>query len=797
MTNVVLTLSYNEPSIRDTGRGNAYDVGKALVPSKRNRLVYSLKRTRPDYWHLICALLLFPTLPCSLIWAQDDLDDATPLPNRLQQIDYANVVQAHLARKSLSFHQKQPIAMLSWFKSKSLSTVQCEVYANGIVQSFLNSNWGSRGAGAYHLSPAEQQDLIDALARIPSSSKPVPRDNWVLVSCLRGNRWDTITYDRRALPFSVRDVFEIAGATITPPVQGQESLTLNGHRTPIVNLKFSLDGTKLFTFDAGGTVKTWSLPTGELERMVHLTAPNSEKKETRFPHSMVRVSDPYNNPTAVSSDAQLLAFGRRNPGIWDLKTGRLLGRTKFDIQNASTWCNALAFSRDGTLLAVDISSRETSGVGLWDVRLGNSVGIVSWVGNAVVSIGFSADGTTLAIGRQGRDGSILLFDVPSLEQKGNVSKVAHRPGQLLFTSDDDHFLVAGSGKLSVLDSDLTTRFVATANRSGWRPVVSLSPVGNELATSRNRNLIKIWDWRTGKRLTCLHGHTHNVTAIAHSPDGHSLATGDQSGTVRIWRPAELLRDSPPVPIIVRDGPFDAIESLMRIPASMKLDEANQVRKITFPLYHKVDSDLAFVGQLPTIEHIVLNGWETPGAGLAHLSGLKHVRIIELWSHHVTDEALPHIGKLASLEQLILRHTDITDSGLANLSELTQLKTLLLHRTSIGNDGLKNLANLRSLEVLSLHRTRVTDSGLVHLAKLTNLRDLSLAGTAIEGSGLVYLRGLRNLRTLRLWDTKVGDEALEHLRQLKQLKTLLLYETQLSKQSLRILRSELPSTKVSS
>lgn len=227
---------------------------------------------------------------------------------------------------------------------------------------------------------------------------------------------------------------------------------------------------------------------------------------------------------------------------------------------------------------------------------------------------------------------------------------------------------------------------------------------------------------------------------------------------------------------IHNGQFDDIESLMRIPARIKLDDKNQVRQVVFPIYHKVDADLTYVGQIPTVEHIIRNGWETSGAGLAHLRGLKNVRNIELWSHHITDEALPHLGKLTSLEQLSLRHSSITDNGLANLKELRQLKTLLLHRTGIGDSGLKQLAHLSSLEVLNLHRTRVTDAGLAQ--------------------GLVHLKGLANLKTLRLWDTELGDSGVESLRQLKQLKTLLLYDTRLSKRGIHTLQSEMPTTKIS-
>lgn len=749
--------------------------------------------------------LVFFSLCGNVAQAQDDTEsaDSPDSPQgRFDRPDYDSALQSHRQRASLSFHPSEPVTLLSWFNSELRSTVQCEVYAKGVVHSFLQNQWGIKGGGGNTgntLSSSEQLELEDALKKIPAGQRfdAVPRENWVLVSCLRKDRWDTRVFDRQALPISVRDVFEIAGATITPATHGQESLVLHGHQTPVVDIAFASDGRKLLTLDAGGTVKTWSMPTGELEGTIHLTAPNTER-EKRFPLVTIGLGDPYNTPVSISLDANFVAFGRRSPGIWDLATGRLVVRPQFENQTASVWCNALAFSPDGALLAVDLTDRESTNIGLWDVRSAMSLGVIPINPGTVGAVGFSPDGATLAVGMQGDEGVVMFIDVPSLERKADVNRISHSIDHLRFTrfaQNAGELVVSGSGKATVIGADHTTSFVGPTNLSGWRSLASFSPDATLLATTRSRNLIKLWDLQTGKRLGCFYGHSEYVTAMAYSADGRTLVTGDQGGTIRAWQPGDLQRDSPPTPVLVRDGHYDPIESLMRIPTVVKLDESNQVKEVDFQLYHRDDRDLIPLGKISSLERVILNGWETPGAGLAHLRGLENIRTIELWSHHVTDEALPHIGKLTSLQELSLRHTAISNSGLAHLTELNQLKSLLLHKTAIDDAGLAHLARHENLELLSLHRTQVTDAGIVHLANLTNLRDLSLAGTAIDGSGLVHLRGLANLRTLRVWETQIGDAALEHLLQLKQLKTLLLYNTRLSKSSLKRLRSELSSTDV--
>jgi WD40 repeat protein len=47
--------------------------------------------------------------------------------------------------------------------------------------------------------------------------------------------------------------------------------------------------------------------------------------------------------------------------------------------------------------------------------------------------------------------------------------------------------------------------------------------------------MRLWDVRTGKALAVLEDHTGNITTVAFSADGKSLATGGGDGTIRLWR----------------------------------------------------------------------------------------------------------------------------------------------------------------------------------------------------------------------------------------------------------------------
>ena len=47
--------------------------------------------------------------------------------------------------------------------------------------------------------------------------------------------------------------------------------------------------------------------------------------------------------------------------------------------------------------------------------------------------------------------------------------------------------------------------------------------------------IKLWDPSTGQERCTLVGHAGRVLTLTFSPDGTILASGDTSGTIRLWR----------------------------------------------------------------------------------------------------------------------------------------------------------------------------------------------------------------------------------------------------------------------
>jgi sugar lactone lactonase YvrE len=64
--------------------------------------------------------------------------------------------------------------------------------------------------------------------------------------------------------------------------------------------------------------------------------------------------------------------------------------------------------------------------------------------------------------------------------------------------------------------------------------LAYSPDGRTLASGDSAGTIKLWDTRTDRERATIKGHRGNVLCLAFSPDGTTLASGSLDQTVRLW-----------------------------------------------------------------------------------------------------------------------------------------------------------------------------------------------------------------------------------------------------------------------
>ena len=208
---------------------------------------------------------------------------------------------------------------------------------------------------------------------------------------------------------------------------------------------------------------------------------------------------------------------------------------------------ALAFSPDGSVLAAAGGNSDDFAVRIWDVATGQERGILNGHSNIVWGLAFSPDGQMLV--SVSSDGTAIIRDW----QNGDILKVLTFPGEVVSVSFSPDGQTLAVGGVDEPLNQIRNAAVWTYSVGTWEPqvkfpeywniqVMNFSPDGTLLAgggTSRN---VQVWRASDGSPLYTLN-HAHQVARGAVSPDGSTLATGTcatvvnescREGSVWLW-----------------------------------------------------------------------------------------------------------------------------------------------------------------------------------------------------------------------------------------------------------------------
>jgi WD40 repeat protein/DNA-binding SARP family transcriptional activator len=231
------------------------------------------------------------------------------------------------------------------------------------------------------------------------------------------------------------------------------------------------------------------------------------------------------------------APGRSTAGIWDLASGRQLRSLDAD--------GTLAFSPDGRTLAA--SHRQRGEILLIDPATGKRRRTLTGHPAAVVALRFSHDGATLA--STDENGTAIIWDLATgRTQETLVGHTAAVTGVAF--SPDDRTLYTASGDRSVLVWDLAgdrrlSRSFTAARRVSSQ---SFSKRGALLARGYSNGMVTLTDLtRRAPAATPLQAHSGAVQAVALSPDGRLLASAD-AHTAIVWDLATRRPTGRPIPI---------------------------------------------------------------------------------------------------------------------------------------------------------------------------------------------------------------------------------------------------------
>jgi WD40 repeat protein/transcriptional regulator with XRE-family HTH domain len=312
----------------------------------------------------------------------------------------------------------------------------------------------------------------------------------------------------------------------------------------VTAVAFSPNGKLLASADSDGSVRLWSLGTSRfLGTPIHVDNGNS-------------TAGVFGVAFSPKSNRLASANGDGTVQLWNSANGQPAGAPLLST-NLPGGVTAVAFSPGGKLLA---SAEGDNNVQLWNPVTGQLAApppAASTEGLAV-GLAFSRDGKLLASARD--DGTVWVWNPvtgqliagPLLADTGpggGVFGVAFSPDRRLLASADADGTVRlwnpVSGQLAAaLPAGTGTGgglCVPPLNFKGRVCAVAFSPNGKLLASGDGDGTVGLWNRATrrplGHPLPADTGPKGGVWAVAFSPNSKLLAMADADGTVRLWDPA--------------------------------------------------------------------------------------------------------------------------------------------------------------------------------------------------------------------------------------------------------------------
>ena len=157
-------------------------------------------------------------------------------------------------------------------------------------------------------------------------------------------------------------------------------------------------------------------------------------------------------------------------------------------------------------------------------------------GTAITGLAASPWAPLVAIAGQKQ---VLLYNTTNLDLLGILPFAEGQPWDLKFSRSGKLLLAAGghgakSGRVLLWNIESGARVATIGGEYDTVLAADISPDQSLVALGGPSRLVKIHSTKTGEVVHQMKKHTDWVTAVAFSPDGDCLATGDRNGGVVIW-----------------------------------------------------------------------------------------------------------------------------------------------------------------------------------------------------------------------------------------------------------------------
>jgi WD40 repeat protein len=356
-----------------------------------------------------------------------------------------------------------------------------------------------------------------------------------------GKRWDTATGkllgqlprgQRSALLFAPNGRWLAdAGGDLLDATSGEVVVRLVPRDSPyaLVALAFAPDSSLLATSAPDGTVTLWNTATGKATQQLR-------GHEQRV------------GAAAFSSEGHTLITMGSDPGRdmkvchWDLAKGELSRSVSLPI---TTW-RTLRLSPDGRTLAVSLGAE----VSLWDTTTGEQRGSLGEdAAKAYYGLAFSPDSQKLATDwydPESGEVRICIWDVAARKLLRRFPVPPHALGFLYFSPDNRTLATSGMREPRLRLWDTMTGNPLHQQETAHDEAIqalAFTPDGKTILSGSDDGTVRVWDAGTGRGIRQLPGHAGGVTALAATPDGRAVLSAGHGAQLLLqeWQTGKELR----------------------------------------------------------------------------------------------------------------------------------------------------------------------------------------------------------------------------------------------------------------
>jgi len=304
---------------------------------------------------------------------------------------------------------------------------------------------------------------------------------------------------------------------------GTRHVFSGGHTDWVNAVSVSPDGTRILSGGGNAELVLWDTETGDV--LQSTVFGEASDNFAGFVVNLFTVED-----VKFITDTLALVLSGGDLLVWDVENWREVRR----MTNRETLATSLDATPNGVIAVVGYSNGR---IRIWDTQTGDLVRSLAGHPEQVEAVRISRDGR-IALS-SGWDAQLLVWDVKNgtlvhrFEPDFSDTEDPDAYGVLFSPDEREGILAADNGEIINYDLETGDEIARIHLRQGIY-AVAWSPDGRRLGVITADTLVVIIDPDTGIVQRRFGGHTASANGLAFAPDGRTLYSAGQDGTIRAW-----------------------------------------------------------------------------------------------------------------------------------------------------------------------------------------------------------------------------------------------------------------------